>query len=170
MWEERKKLIKKSISSSLWSTKEYIHFTLEPKKDGQLSFLDTLITRHQDGTMSTSVYRKRTHTDKYLDFQSHHPLAHKLAVVRTLLCRAGSLCSVTDQDQERGHIDKKKKRNGYPPKILSHSRARRDNQTRSESDPPKTTVVLSLSEIHQNRYVGCWPQTAAERCPLFRLS
>ena len=61
-----------------------IQFTIESETDGCLPFLDTQITRHQDGSLSTKVYRKKTHNDKYLDFQSHHPLAHKLAVVRTL--------------------------------------------------------------------------------------
>ena len=61
-----------------------IQFTVEAESEGQLAFLDVLISRNPDGSMDTTVYRKPTHTNKYLDFSSHHPLAHKIAVVRTL--------------------------------------------------------------------------------------
>ena len=61
-----------------------IKFTHEPDKNGQIPFLDTLITRREDGSIKLLVYRKATHTDQYLSFQSHHPLQHKLAVIRTL--------------------------------------------------------------------------------------
>ena len=42
-----------------------IQFTLEVEKEGQLPFLDVLMKRESDGTVSTTVYRKQTHTDKY---------------------------------------------------------------------------------------------------------
>ena len=37
------------------------------------------------------IYKNSTHTDKYLNFNSHHPLHQKLGVVRTLFDRANSL-------------------------------------------------------------------------------
>ena len=40
-----------------------IRFTVEKEVDGQLPFLDLLISRDSDGSISTSVYRKPTHTD-----------------------------------------------------------------------------------------------------------
>ena len=114
-----------------------IQFTIELETDGCLPFLDTQITRHQDGSLSTKVYWKKTHTDKYLDFRSHHPLAHKFAVVRTLFHQADSLCSsVLDQDDEKKHVVRALKRNGYPHRVMSHSETRSNRQTQSDMVHP----------------------------------
>ena len=82
-----------SFHEHLNSIDRNIQFTVEKESDGQLPFLDVLVTREEDGTISTSVYRKPTHTDQYLAFESHHPMGHKRAVVRTLMHRAEALCS-----------------------------------------------------------------------------
>ena len=98
-----------------------IQFTVEVESEGKLSFLDVLLQRDPDGSISTTVYRKATHTDRYLDFMSHHPLAHKLAVVKTLHSRAGAICSdVTAKDQETWHIRQALISNGYPRGLLQH--------------------------------------------------
>ena len=71
---------------------EHIQFTLEMEADNSLPFLDVMLYHRPDGSIHTSVYRKPTHTDHYLDF-SHHPLEHKRSVVTTLFCRASSITS-----------------------------------------------------------------------------
>ena len=51
-----------------------IKFTREETRpDGAIPFLDILITHKDDGTLQTSVYRKTTHTDLYLQWDSHTP-------------------------------------------------------------------------------------------------
>ena len=40
-----------------------IQFTMELEKDGSLPFLDTLLTRGEDGRVNIGVYRKTTHTN-----------------------------------------------------------------------------------------------------------
>ena len=45
-----------------------IQFTHEVEENGLLPFLDTEITYHTDGSQSTKVHRKPTHTDKQFDF------------------------------------------------------------------------------------------------------
>ena len=42
-------------------------FTLETEQNSQLLFLDTLIQRNSDNTISVRVYRKPTHTDQSLN-------------------------------------------------------------------------------------------------------
>ena len=79
---------KDDLLTHLNQIEDSIKFTLEEESEGCLAFLDVLIMHEDDGTISTSGYRKTTHTDKYLDFDSHHPLCHKTAVVNTLLTRA----------------------------------------------------------------------------------
>ena len=59
--------------------------SVSEESDGQLPFLDILLSREEDGFISTSVHCKTTHTNQYLCFHSHHPTAHKRAVVRTLV-------------------------------------------------------------------------------------
>ena len=39
------------------------------------------------------MYRKSTHTDQYLNFESNQPLDHKLSVVRALHHRADNVVS-----------------------------------------------------------------------------
>ena len=97
-----------------------IRFTLERENvEGCLPFLDVLLHHNNDGTLFTSVYRKPTHTDKYLNFDSHHPLMHKVAVVRTLVSRANALCSTSLSTQtELNHIFSALAKNQYPQGVL----------------------------------------------------
>ena len=49
-------------------------FSMETENDYQLPFLDTLIQRSKNGELSSSIFRKPTHTDRCLNFRSDHPL------------------------------------------------------------------------------------------------
>ena len=70
-----------------------IKFTIEPPNDeGAIPFLDTF-PRPSGNEIITSVYRKPTHTDRYLDFNSNHPKSAKHAVARALTDRAKNVCS-----------------------------------------------------------------------------
>ena len=61
-----------------------IKFTIEMEQEGSLPFLDTRVTRNSDGSLTTTVFTQKTHLDWYLDFDSHHPQAHNVAVAQTL--------------------------------------------------------------------------------------
>ena len=80
---------------------EHIQFTLEMEEDHSLPCLDVLLHHQPDGSIQTSVYRKPTHTDRYLDFSSHHPLEHKRSVVKTLFSRADALTSMMLQHMKK---------------------------------------------------------------------
>ena len=77
---------------------------METERNGSISFLDVTVTRKQDGTLTRSIYRKPTHTDRYLHGNSFHHPKIKVSVNRTLVCRAYSICDVEHLDQELHHI------------------------------------------------------------------
>lgn len=81
-----------------------INFTMEVEKDNKLPFLDTLITRSTDGKLNHQVYRKPTHTDRYLHASSHHHPAQKRAVIKTLINRAQRISDITHIEQEKTHL------------------------------------------------------------------
>ena len=71
-----------------------IRFTVEDnKEDGSIPFLDTIVKPEADGSLSITVYRKPTHTDQYLQLDSHHHLSAKFSVIQTLSHRASTMCS-----------------------------------------------------------------------------
>ena len=52
----------------------HIQFTSEPsREDGSMPFLDTLVMPQPDKSLITTVYRKPTHTDLYLQWKSPQP-------------------------------------------------------------------------------------------------
>ena len=65
-----------------------IKFTRE-EHECSLAFLDVLVTRTPEGSLQTIVFRKPTHTGRYLSFSSHHPLQQ--SIPRTLFSRAENI-------------------------------------------------------------------------------
>ena len=98
----------------------HIKFTIEqPYDEGGIPFLDTF-PKPQGGGIAVSVYRKLTHTDRYLDFNSSHPISAKRAVVRALMDRAENVCSDPDiLAKEMEHLNKVLHYNNYPQWIIN---------------------------------------------------
>ena len=90
------------------SIDENIKFTAETTKaHGSMPFLDTLVTPQSNGSLSTTVYRKSTHTNQYLQWDSHHIISNKYSVISSLLHRAKDICSNKDQlEEEQTHIQR----------------------------------------------------------------
>ena len=92
-----------------------IQVTVEVGKDGSLPVLDILLRRKDDGSLDAMVYRKPTHTDRYLGFQSHHAHHVERGMVRCLHDRAWNITSSQENlNREEHHIATILKQNGYP--------------------------------------------------------
>ena len=81
---------------------------------------DILITPKEDGSLSTTVYRKPTHTDLYLQWDSNHTVSSKYSVVGTLHHRAQTICSSPEllQEEEK-HLQQALTRCKYPAWVLN---------------------------------------------------
>ena len=132
----------KSFHSPMNSIEPRIQFTIEKgSEDRMLPFLDVELCQDSDGTITTSIYQKTTHTNQYLSFASHHPVTHKVAVVRILMSRANTLSSSGVQWVEKKILDALKE-NGYPSSfICKHSCPTRYRQE-VDARRPRTTVTL----------------------------
>ena len=60
---------------------------MEKESEGKISFLDVQIKK-KEGKLSTEVYRKNTHTDKYIKYASHHHPRTKTGAIACLRNRA----------------------------------------------------------------------------------
>ena len=128
---------------------------MEEEKDGCLPFLDVLLTCGTDGSIQTSVCRKKTHADQYLDFSSHHPLSHKKSAASTLFRRGRDLSSnAVSRTKEEVHVVKALKGNGHPKRFiqrsappLSRAEPQRNADVGTDEDnirrPPIVTAVRS---------------------------
>ena len=163
-----------SFHHHLNSIDTHIQFTVEEEMDHSIPFLDVLLTHHEDGMISTSVFRKPTHT-------SHHPMAHKVSVIRTLYKRARTLSSSPLQcTEEEKHIAQALKRNSYPTRLIRTTRLHllshcQDKQRDKERPEPCTgsaqTVpcfvgtgcTKSLGEVFSVLECCSMPNTSAYR-------
>ena len=93
-----------------------IKFTVEEnKEDGSIPFLYTIVKPDVDGSLSITVYRKPTHTDQYLQCDSHHNLSAKFSVINTLSHRAQTVCGNPELlKQEKEHLRKALTKCKYP--------------------------------------------------------
>ena len=133
----------KDFHQHLNNIEDLIQFTCEIQEDGQLPFLDINLRKENDGTISTSVFRKRTHMDQYLQFSSHHPLAHKRSVVRTLFSRTSSLLSsLVQHSLEEKYIFDALRTNGYPKNLIQRRSTSQRSETEETKEKPAARVTL----------------------------
>ena len=101
-----------------------VQFTVEIEKDRSLPFLNVQITRNANNTLRTTIYQKPTHTNRYLQSDSHHPRHHKLAAAKSVFNRVDThISNVTDKRIQRREIKKVLSFNGFPIKFSRYKKA-----------------------------------------------
>ena len=133
------------------SIDEKIQFTKEASRgDGSMPFLDTLVTINEDGSLNTKVYRKPTHTDLYLQWDSHHSIAAKYSVINTLHYRAKAVCSSKQLlKEEEEHLQKVLIENKYTNVGLEQGEAQ--NQGHQSTRTMQTEEHQGQSNIRQQK-------------------
>lgn len=119
-----------------------IKFTIEKEENNQLPFLDILITKDSQH-FETKIYRKPTHTNRYLNFNSNHPLMIKKGVVKSLYDRAKTICSNQHLNQEKQFIKTALKQNDYPETFLDKCFTDFEQPTTTRNqEQPSTNLFL----------------------------
>ena len=127
---------KEEFFHHLNSIEEKIQFTADNiRADGSLPFLDTLVTVEEDGSLSTSIYRKPTHTNQYLQWDSHHSIANKYSVKNSLLHRANNICSNQEQKKEElSHIEEALTSCKYPSWAIQRAKLKKNMQQQNKNN------------------------------------
>lgn len=86
---------------------------MEQEVDGYLRFLDILISKNRDSSLSHQVFQKKMHTEKYLHANSLHFPAQKMGVLNTLATRALRISDKNSFDKEKSHLLNVFVENGY---------------------------------------------------------
>lgn len=118
-----------------------IKFTYEKEVEKELSFLDIKIKRCSGG-INTSIYRKDTSTDRYLDYTSSHCSSVKWGLVSCLGKRAMRICRKNeDRVEELKYLEDVFKRNGYPVKTVNR-RLRKINSSTDRGEDTRTNLKI----------------------------
>ena len=139
----------------------------ETETERILAFLDTETVIQGDNSIKTRVYRKKTHINQYLNFNSNHPLNHKKSVVKTLLHRADTLISnEKDRQEEIKQVQTALQLNGYPNWVLNSS----TNQNHATEHAKQPTDSRSANSTSKTRsYAVQLPYVKGLTEPLRRL-
>ncbi|XP_046400874.1 uncharacterized protein LOC124167119 [Ischnura elegans] len=86
---------------------------MQMEKDRRIPFLDVMVNKRIDGSLGHEIYRKPTHTDRYLNAYSHHHPPQKASLVAALLHSAYKLSDAESLVKEKEHLMTTLKRNGY---------------------------------------------------------
>ena len=144
----------KKFHEHLNSQNQSIQFTHDEESNESIPFLDTLVER-KGFKATTSVYRKLTNTDRYIQFDSHHYPRVLSGIIRNLRDRANNICMGSSRHDEPTHLNEVFQSNGYPKSTIKrvlHAKPRSQplpSQTEPEQQEKKvlfTPYVRGISE------------------------
>ncbi|XP_074027676.1 uncharacterized protein [Leptinotarsa decemlineata] len=101
---------------------------MERETHGTLAFLNVLVNRREDGTLGHKVYKKLTHTDRFLNKISNHQPQQKRRAIKTLVERARRIYEPESLPEELSHLKNAFKRSGFSEGEFEQAiRPRREN-------------------------------------------
>ena len=92
LWPHSEKHLE-SFHQHLNAQHPFIQFTMEKEQQCKIAFLDVLVERTSE-SFATRVYRKPTHTDRYINYASHH-------LISCLKRRANEICDEQSKNPEK---------------------------------------------------------------------
>ena len=113
--------------------------------------LDFQIER-KEGKLSTGVYRKITHTDRNINYASHHHSNTKTGVIACLRNRAEKVCDQQSLESELSHLKKTFEVNGYPPSLITrelHREPPQPTQSNTNDQENKDQKVIYLPYVQR---------------------
>ena len=133
--------------SHINSLHDSILFIMEIEEGKKIAFLDVQIYRNNNNILETSVYRKPTHTNQYLNFRSHHHPRVKFGIVQCLSQRARKICSLEARRKKEMKLIKEVfVANGYPKKkvdeIMKKRPSEKENTTKDDTGKHIPLLVL----------------------------
>ena len=126
--------------------------------NGAIPFLDTLVTLQADGSLSITVHQNPTHTDQYLQWDSHHGLSAKYSVIGTLTHRAKTVCTNPDLlDKEVKHLREAMGKCKYPnwainkvqSKVLNNNWGGNDSNNDNQTQQTNGQGEIQLTQQQQ---------------------
>ena len=129
-----------------------IKFTAETTKaGGSMPFLDTLVTPQSGGSLATTVYRKPTHTNQCLQWDSHHAITNKYSIISSLLHRVKHICSNQQLlEEEQSHIQRALSMCKYPDWAMNRTKLKmstpKSNNNTSNRTISRGHIPVSYSE------------------------
>ena len=131
-------------------------------KDSEISFLDVMIERNAQNHLETSVYRKKTNNNIYINWNAHSPKSWKIGTLRNLVKRALRISSTDEKLQtEIEHIKKSFcEINDYPANLVQstindelrkhqqqneNTNNEGDDDTNNENDDDKEEKIIQLN-------------------------
>ena len=75
----------KQILEKFNNYEQRIKFTQEIEENSRIRFLDTLIIKNNDGSISIDIYKKPTFSGRYINFLSSHSMGIKIGIVKSLV-------------------------------------------------------------------------------------
>ena len=124
-----------------------IQVTYEMENNGVIPFLDVKVQRKEDGTFTTSVHRKKTSSDIYINWNSFAPKTWKIGTLHGLVQRAFTICSGEHEMEKEIQYLKKVfvKVNGFPTKVMENTVTKvRNKVTRPPTDAEAQALVASM--------------------------
>lgn len=125
-----------------------IQFTIETEKNGRIPFLDVEVSRKDNMRLGHKVYRKPTHTDRYLQKSSNHHPRQKCGIIKTLTERAKRICEPMHLNQELDHLHEALRANGYNTKEIQ--RATHPRRAHSQDALNAETVSTAILPYIRN--------------------